>query len=232
MTKELLAAAILLWSTSPAFAGATVNIRLTPTPIGPYEPGETIKVDVSWNQIGAGGDGTGGQINLRLSQFDFRDSNDDLGLSNWKWVWDGQGACSLVAALCGNLHTTDSTLPIVSATYLGTQLDNLNQVIIPANGGVRVGTIDVALPMTPGDYVLDARSAASAGGNPNQGARLDWDFNDHGGCYSLGGQNCIFGGMTTLTVIPEPASILLLCLGGYWAIRRPRKSSFIHEAKP
>jgi hypothetical protein len=220
LKRSVVALGVVMGVASFAYAGATVNVTLTPqTAPGPngYDPGQMVVVDVGLMQVGGGGDGTGGAINLRLVQFDFTDSDDALTLSNYKPTWGAQTICTLVPSQCGSTHAHDTSLPLVSETYLGTGIDAFTQVILPANGSIKFGTIDVLLPSDPdgGEFLLNARSAASAM-NPNQGARIDWDFANPTSLLAA----ALGGGATTLTVVPEPATLALLGLGGLAALRR------------
>jgi len=219
MAWRSLLTAIILASASTTLAGEWISIGVTPTTPGPYPPGEVVAVDLSWHQDGAFGEGPGGAINIRLMKFDFRNSSDELELTNFQWSWDGQGICGIVPALCGHNHTTDSSLPFVSATFLGLTLSNLDQVVIPPQGEVRVGTVNVVLPQTPGDYVVNANSPP-LGIPPGTGAGLYWRF--YGSECGIVGCPPFEGGVATLSVIPEPGTLVLVLLGIATLMRRGR----------
>ncbi len=72
------------------------------------------------------------------------------------------------------------------------------------------------LPDAPGAYVLDVLNPLAP--DNNTGANFQWDFEDTQQAWS--GDGTLTGGRMTLTVVPEPATLLLLALGGVAVARR------------
>ena len=76
----------------------------------------------------------------------------------------------------------------------------------------------VGLPDAGGIYLLDAMNPTA--GDINTGARVDYDFLNPTILHALNGN--LAGGQVGLTVIPEPATLGLLLLGGLVLIKRGR----------
>jgi len=211
MLKRSLALGLVLCVASAANAGYTIDVNV---PAGPYLGGETVTAD-----IGLTGSGEA-DVFARLITFDFAASDSALGLANWSWTpayQNGQQICSIVPSLCGTGHFEDTGLPKVNATFLGTGLDAFNQIAIPGNGSIVLGSVDVTIPTAPGTYTLDAVNNAAA--DANDGARLDHDFDNPTTIWGT-----FAGGTADITVVPEPATLALLGIGGLAAIRRRRNA--------
>ena len=109
---------------------------------------------------------------------------------------------------------------------------------IQAGVPYRLGGMPVTLPTEPGEYTLDLLNLANTD-NSSFGMALDFGFGTEGdpvtkwasAAQGDGVDDVIVYDPTrghldnglTLTVIPEPATLILLGLGGLAALRRRRK---------
>jgi hypothetical protein len=134
-----------------------------------------------------------------------------------------------------NLLSGDPAVPFPPAMSYSASSDTGNMLQFDGGVATRLGGIVVTLPSEPGEYTVDLLNPP-AGEEPsvNNGMVLDFGFGiDPGDDVTKwasapqdGGPDLLIrygqGGPLTLTVIPEPATLVLLGLGGIAALRRRR----------
>lgn len=214
MLIRALTLGLVLSVATAAQAGYSVEILLPapPSPAG-YDPGSSITAEIQLSATGEAG------ILARGLQFDTALSDGALDIKNWSWApayENGQGLCSVLPSLCGNQHFEDNDLPVVGTVYTGIEADATQQVALPADGSIVLGTVDINLPDAEGLYLMDVINAPAAG-DPNNGASISYDFANPTTI------DDIVGGATEITVTPEPATLALLGVGGLAALRRRKK---------
>lgn len=223
MASRVLALSFLLGIASIANATATIN--LVPDNPGTYgaleyDPGEVLNVSVMV-------DNPSQEINLRLIQWDVSGSDSALTFNDTT----GDFIPNFVFTLNefdNALYATFPTYPVVSAAYQGQSANPLFQFGVPAGGSASTGTINLTLPTAPGDYLLDIFNSGNT--DNNLGASLLFGFGVLPGDDitvwrgDLLGDERLNGGSILLTVVPEPATLSLLALGAFAAIRRRRKA--------
>lgn len=248
MLRRALSLCAVLGFVSAANAG--VAITLVPEPNTPtYNPGEVVNVDVLANLTAGtpsvpGPGGTTTAIRVRLMQFDLSDSDAALGISTVDhhptsepaggpipfWDMSGASACAGDETTCGNNYFIDGSISsddILNITYIGTATSSSAMIQLNQTPR-RVGELLITLPTDPGTYVLDVLNADEQ--DINQGAEVRWGFgsaadpNDPSSPLraSTGG---ITGGTLSFTVIPEPATLALLGMGGLAAAFRRRRNA-------
>ncbi len=213
--------AFFILATSPALAGARLDLRPTPSvPPGGYQPGTDVRVDVFLIDTG----NPQGNILLRGAFLDFSDSAttftyldpDGPGpLWNGEFDWDNEFGFSCGAAGC-------SMLPQASWVYPLPTPNSLFQITIPDGGEVLLGHLIVDVGTQGG--VLDALNDDVA--DPNFGARVDFGFggpNDPVTTWRAFNGD-ITGGVLELPVIPEPTSLVLItCAAGFLGLCRRKR---------
>ena len=233
-----LALCLTLAFVSVAQAGAVIELVDPLNPMNAaYMGGETITVDYSVSDVA-----DPGRIHVRMLQFDMNESDPALVLNSFEFGYVSQAICRMVPSMCGSSHAAfvdladaDGALVAASCTVMGE--DGMSQMVLPFEGAptpnTGVGHLSLTLPayVGPGEdhYMLDVMNVGAFGpghGTPdptNNGARIKFGF---GGADPMttwtapGGD--LTGGMLDITVIPEPATLVLLALGGVAALRRRR----------
>ncbi len=196
-----------------SIANAAVTVNVVPTggaDANNLMPGQSFSADLMVSQD------TGVARNLRDVRFDFSTTDGAIGLSNFQWD---------TSTLASNaLLFLDSALPVPSGSFTGLSELAGFQLNLPASGDARLGTIDVTAPNAPGTYNLNAITA-SDDTNPNLGGLFSWGFGGAGDAFTenFANNGDVVGGSLNL-IVPEPATIAFLGLGGLALIRRRRKA--------
>ncbi len=232
-SHRLFAVLVMVWATH---TDAGVVIWLVPSSLGPYDIANpsslTFNVDV-FAQLDANGPAT---FRARFFQFDLADSSPAIRIAPvlthpgtdvgdiYFWDFSSLSQCSGDPAACGDLWNIDSDFSenLVKMTFLGLN-PALRDFPLTQSVARRVGVMQITLPADLGAYpvVLDvlnaddpdpARGAAiSYGRGTTQDPRVD--------LRAFNGQ--ITGGR--IYFVPEPATLMLLCLGGVAALKSKRR---------
>jgi hypothetical protein len=249
MLRRALSVCAVLGFVSAAHAG--VAITLVPQPgQAEYQPGDVVNVDVmaqltSGTPSVPGPAGTTSLIRVRLMQFDFRASDAALGISpvlnhpdsdlggNLFWDFSGSTTCVSDPANCGGGHFIDGTIAgddLVSIVFLSQSTSSSGMVRLTQANPIRVGAVSITLPTDEGTYILDVLNSDDPD-TENRGARVDWGFGGTSPDPSdpsspLRATDGDFtGGSYEFTVVPEPATLALLGLGGAAAAFRRRRTA-------
>lgn len=179
-----------------------VLIELTPSRPGPYDVQDdlSLDVDVAIRNLNSAGH------EIRLAQFDFT-LTDPLITLEPPFEWSG---------LLGSspFYNRTTGFPRPAATYTAAVGIPGFIATLPAEGSVSAGTVRLALPTAVGDYELDLVNADET--NPNRGAMISFGFGIDPPLCPPWGLPCrpeIGGGVLTLSVVPEPASLVLMSAG-------------------
>jgi len=207
---------LVLFPASVSHADPLATLGLTtltpPNAPGGYLPGSDVdfQVNARWNL---------GSAPIRLLTLDFSASSPELSFNgpntNGNSVPEFDFDFSSIAS--GALYAKFLDYPIPNITYTGTQAIEGFVLMLPAagQGPLTVGTGSIALPMAPGDYLLDAINPDYVN-NDNLGARIitTWEpfICDPDPCPT--DWDRFSGELLTLTVVPEPATVILLGIGG------------------
>ena len=214
MLKRLIVVGLLLAFAPVANAGL-IDIEVVPSMAPPisgmyYAGGETFSVGLTLADTGAG------EIVVRGLQFDFSQSDAALTFDA-AFNFDG-------LPFGGLAYTKQAAMDYPSAAFPQPEppQGNMGLLIIPAGGSVYAGQVGVTLPAAPGTYMLDALTVdpTGAGLPTNWGAWVRHDFDVPTQIWA--GDGGVTGGMMSFTVIPEPATLALLAIGGVAVLRRRR----------
>ncbi len=200
--------AALMVITSPAIAGARIDLRpQPPPPPGGYPANFTVHVDVSLVDTG----NPQGDIRIRGMVLDFEDSSDSLafpgsdGLSGSSddnlFTWNNPFG---IGTLWPSLPTTSYIWPLGPAGILQPTLPNDGEWWM-GHIEVRLGTTSAILDVMNADEMdMNIGGAQVAGG---YGGPVDPVFTWR----AFTGE--LTGGVLELPVVPEPTSCVLLALG-------------------
>lgn len=258
MLRRALSVCAVLGMASSAFAGAAITFNAAAPADGiAYRPGEVVNVDI-FAQLTAGTPsvpgpgGTTNTIRVRFIQLDFADSNPALGLTPVFhhptseafggpipfWDLSGSTACANDETQCGTNYFIDGTLTgdnLASLTYTGLTTNGSFMVTLNQAAPKMIAELNVTLPQTPGDYILDVLNADET--DPNRGADIRWGFGSTAdptdpssplrASNTAGGGGIVYGpgGALSFNVVPEPATLAMLGLGAVAAAYRRRRSA-------
>ena len=138
-----------------------------------------------------------------------------------------------------NLQQGEPLVDFVAAAIWSSSSPGGDQFRLTAGVPYRIGGMPVTLPSEPGTYTLDVLNLSNTD-DTNFGMVLNFGFGGAGDPVKLWAsaaqadnaddsiiynpaRDHLSGGGLTLTVIPEPATLILLGLGGLAALRRRRK---------
>ncbi|MGB2988207.1 MAG: PEP-CTERM sorting domain-containing protein [Phycisphaerae bacterium] len=192
----------ILGIASIARAGAVLD--LVPDDPSPYYGGESLTVDFwlhneeSFN------------VALNFLRLDFSDSNVRFSL-------DSTFAFDFSSVPLGDLGYRAEHHPDLPVPWTWNTDDCVcpdARLHLPAKGSLHIGSIGVELPTDPGLYLLDVLNADEP--DETLGAKFgSWRAYD----------GDVTGGVFGFVVVPEPATLSLLILGGFAALRQRRGAS-------
>jgi len=192
---------------------ATVEVGLVTDAALPLEPGDKAEFSVHLTNL----DGPN-PIQVRLFQVDFSDTDAALTVSDLDWRYPG--------LISDALYAEFKTLPVVSTVYVS--VGPIPGFILALATGAKVEVLNFTVEVADDldhDAVLDVINADA--GDPNFGARLDFDFVTPTTLTFPAGELVLGqlledtnGGAVVAT--PEPASLGLLALGALAGLRRRR----------
>lgn len=233
--RHVSAGIIFLSLGSPSFAGLVITLLPTTAyPVGGYEPGQQINIDVL-AQLTPGTPSTPGgtSINVRTMQFDLSDSDAALGITpvlhhaNSEvlpggvpfWDFSHQSICANDEFSCGTNYLIDGSLiddDLLKITYIGLNYQRPLDLLRLTQAPRRVGELQVTLPTSPGIYVLDVLNADDP--DPNHGAEVSWGFgyvsDPTDPTSPLRASTSGITGGRLIFFVPEPGMLALLGLGG------------------
>ena len=187
---------VVLCSTNVVLAGARIDLRPSPpVPPGGYAINTVVQIDTYLVDIGNTQD-----VSLKSVFLD--SSATDVHLSvGPQFTWINPFGIGVLF----------STFPSISWIYPLPTPNPLFQFTIPDDGEVKLGDFPLNVGNTPGVFVLDLTTNASLGLNDGSA----WTFTNGN----------LTGGRADIPVqIPEPASLVLLSIGGWLAVRRCKRS--------
>jgi hypothetical protein len=208
--RKLFLVAVLVFL--PPAHGAWVDLELTADVPGPYMGGETLTVDFNVFDTGIAGffDPPVDECYLRGAFLDFSQSHAAL-------TFDPEFAFDL--PMEGVYYATFPAMPYPSTAYASATPNPAFQATLPAGGSMHLGSIGVTLPTAAGTYFIDAVTPDpdGAGGPDNWGGRLNFGHPD---VLWFRWPEYVSGGTLALEVVPEPATLALLAMGGLAVLRR------------
>ena len=215
MLKRGLTLCLVLGVASIANAGAVLDIQLDTPENGPggYLPGTTVDFSVFMS--------TDAQMDIqaRLITIGFHVTDPALTFVGTEFDWDWSTLTS------NALYAKYLEYPRVAISYQSQDPLEGFLLVIPQGGALRLGGGQVVAPGALGMYMLDGLNELGLDydgypGNPNHCARLDFDFVNPTAWTAINGD--VTGGRTPVNVVPEPATLALLALGGVAVLRRRR----------
>jgi hypothetical protein len=226
MFKRAITLFVVLGFASMAYGDAVVEITaLTPPDQGTaYSQGAVVDFQVAIT--------TDAPVQARLLTLDFSGSDPALTFTGPDdYPLDaggnpqGDGVEEFVfdfGSVTDSLYSRFPNYLLSNITYNGTFPIPGFMLEFAAGTPLVVGQGTVILPMMDGDYMVDALNPEAV--DLNTGARIDFDFGNPTTWHSTFGpdQGMISGEPLMLTVVPEPATLLLLGLGGVAVLRRRR----------
>lgn len=199
-------AVVLIVVIAPNFGSpARAAVSITLVPDAPYfeAAGDSrINIDVFLENDGEG------VMAVRLLQFDFALTDTQLGVGEFEFDFSALDAETLYEDFSvGTLVNRVYVAPIPAPGFI-LELDE---------GSHLIGRFEVTGPGAPGNYVIDLLNAQAA--DFNAGALVQWGFDETKTAWS--GDGSLTGGRAVVyDGIPEPATLLLVALGGVAAVRR------------
>ena len=206
MFKRGLSAVMVLAVASIANASAVVT--LSPST-------RTLDLDVDTDPaaytfdvaVGVSQDPGGTDRLLRLAILDFTTSNSGISLNSFAFDFSS-------VPFGGALYAPFPDLPVPQAAYSSTSPQPLGQWVLPADGStLTLGTLNITIPMAEGVYDLSALGPMS-----NIGYGFGVEVGDD--IVELIPGDGLGGGAATFTVVPEPATLAFLAIGGLAMLRR------------
>lgn len=220
MFRRGLALCAVLGFASVVNAGAVVSLVPTnPGVGGTYSGGEQFTVDVNITSDQS--------LQPRLLGFDFSVTDPAITLMGPDVTGGPGGVPDGIPEFVFDMSTAfvSSALYNPFPNFPRPQVVYSSQTGIPGfvlqmNAGqpFHAGSLTIKLPTDPGTYVLDAMNATDQ--DVNHGARIDFDFVNRTSLTAFNG--LLTGGQHEFVVIPEPATLVLLGLGGVAAAMRRR----------
>ncbi len=192
--QRIVVLAVLSASALAGTSHAAVSLSLVPEAPGPYSPGEAINIDVFLVNEGEG------SMDVRLLQVDFALTDPALEVGAFEFDF---------SSLLTDIRYGDfSSGTVVNRTLTG-GCPVYGCVLQYDEGPNRMASLAVTLPTARGEYVLDLLNPLAP--DNNTGANFQWNWGPTQQAWS--GDGTLTGGRMTLTVIPEPATLLLLAIG-------------------
>ena len=220
MFRRALTLCVILGFASMAHGAAVIELTALTPENGPggvnYLGGTTVEFQAAISTD------AGEVIPLRLVTLAFHDSSPELVLQS-PFNWDYS---TLMTAPNPGLYGENPDSPLENITNSGQSYMAGFFLEVPVGGSLVLGTMSVVLPAEEAvevTYYVDALNADSPDEFLNDTARIDFDFVNPTTWAANGfGADLVTGDPLGLTVIPEPATLLLLGLGGVAVLRRRR----------
>lgn len=184
-------------------------------PPGGYEPGTQVHVDVFMVDTG----NFQGDIAFRGVFLDFADSSPELTYPGPDGSFGTPDDNDYFWINPFEIGAVFPSLPRTSWVYPLSPLP-LFMIVLPDNGSVQLGDINVVLPQSSGTYVLDVLNADDP--SPQKGAEADFGFGSPNDPVTIwrAFNGDFADGTLALSVVPEPGTFLLmLVLAAGWADR-------------